>query len=407
MIVDKDVLNYIKSKEDEVISFMQKLIQTRSLTGEEAEIGSLMEKECTGDGLEVEIVEPLDGRISIVASTEHRAPGPRMMMYSHYDTVPAGDIGSWEYPPFSGEIAEGYLWGRGAQDNKIATCGLTMAYRLLKELGLRLNGQLIFTHVADEENGGRYGFQEILDRGYGKKVDFLFYGHGGNPQNIGIAANGSRGASILVRGRGAHTAQLEDGINAVVQASRLVMELQELAERVNRRTFHLPGTDSVMRSRFSVNKIHGYVANNNVPDECEIYVDRRYTPGEKAAEVDDEYKEVIDGARRKYPDLMVDYEILPGNLVSVAPANSALVRGIQDAAIKVMGYKPEPVGGSHSSDHGWFVARHGKPFASYGVGGEGVHSANERILVEDIISTTKVYALSMLKIMGAENYDPT
>jgi len=96
MIVDNDVLNYIESKEDEVISFMQKLIQTRSLTGEEAEIGSLMEKECTGDGLEVEIIEPLDGRISIIASTEHIAPGPRMMMYSHYDTVPAGDIGSWE-----------------------------------------------------------------------------------------------------------------------------------------------------------------------------------------------------------------------------------------------------------------------------------------------------------------------
>jgi len=367
------------------------------------DIASLMEKACSRDGLIVDSIEPADGRVSIVAKTERVNHGPKMMMYSHYDTVPAGDPDAWDYPAFSGKIADGYLWGRGSQDNKIATCGLTMAYRALKELGLQLNGQLIFTHVADEEKGGRYGFQEILKRGYGEGVDFLFYGHGGDPKNIGVAANGSRGTSILVKGRSAHTAQLEDGVNAVVMGSRLVVELQDLADRVNKRAFHLPGTNSVMRSRFSVNRIHGYVANNNVPDECGIYVDRRYTPGEKAEEVDKEYQQVIDSAMRKYPDLSVDYEIVPGNLVSVAPADSAIVQGIQDAAITVLGYKPEPVGGSHSSDHGWFVSRYGKPFASYGVGGEGVHSANERILVEDIIRTTKVYALSMLKIMGAHN----
>lgn len=405
MVNDMEVLEHIDSRKDDVVSFMKKLIQTRSVTGEEAEIGSLMEEECSRDGLIVNSIEPVEGRVSIVAKTEHESPGPRMMMYSHYDTVPAGDPDAWDYPPFGGEIAGGYLWGRGAQDNKIATCGLTMAYRFLKELDLQLKGQLIFTHVADEEKGGKYGFQEILKRGYGEGVDFLYYGHGGDPKNIGIAANGSRGASILVKGRSAHTAQLEDGVNAVVLGSSLVMELKELADRVNKRTFHLPGTNSVMRSRFSVNRIHGYVANNNVPDECEIYVDRRYTPGEKAEEVDDEYRQVIKSAMRKYPDLTVDYEIIPGNLVSVAPADSVLVQGIQDAAMNVLGYKPVPVGGSHSSDHGWFVDRHGKPFASYGVGGEGVHSANERILVQDIISTTKVYALSMLKIMGADNYN--
>ncbi|MBD3204791.1 M20/M25/M40 family metallo-hydrolase [Candidatus Bathyarchaeota archaeon] len=407
MVTDMEVLEHIESRKEDVIAFMQKLIQTRSVTGEEEEIGLLMEEECSRDGLIVDLIEPVDGRISIVAKTKQTNPGPTMMMYSHYDTVPAGDLDAWDHPPFGGEIADGYLWGRGAQDNKIATCGLTMAYRLLKELGLQLNGQLIFTHVADEEKGGTYGFQEILKRGYGEGVDYLYYGHGGDPKNIGIAANGSRGASILVKGRSAHTAQLEDGVNAVVLGSNLVMELQELADRVNKRTFHLPGTNSIMRSRFSINRIHGYVANNNVPDECEIFIDRRYTPGENAEEVDDEYRQVMESATRKYPDLSVDYEIIPGNLVSVAPADSALVKGIQDAAVTVMGYKPEPVGGSHSSDHGWFVARHGKPFASYGVGGEGVHSANERILVQDIISTTKVYALSILKIMGVDDYNST
>lgn len=402
MSIEQRILDHVESERDEIISFMQKLIQTRSVTGEEAEIGALMEKECTRDGLDVDLVEPLPGRVSVVAKHTGTGDGPRMMMYSHYDVVPAGDLDSWTYPPFGGEIHDGWIWGRGAQDNKVATCGLTMAYRAIRELGIRLRGSMVFTHVGDEERGGRYGFQEVLNRGYGEGVDYLFYAHGGDPDTIGVAANGSRGASITVQGRSAHTARLEQGVNAIVHAAGLVAELQGLADRVNSREYRLPGTDSVMKSRFSVNRINGGVADNNVPDTCTIYVDRRYTPGETEEQVDREYEEAIKRARQRDPALQVEYTVLQGNLVSVAPADSPIVKGIQRAAERVIGYAPMPKGGSHSSDHGWFVRRHGKPFASYGIGGEGVHSANERIKVEDVIATTKVYALSMLNILGSD-----
>jgi acetylornithine deacetylase/succinyl-diaminopimelate desuccinylase-like protein len=278
-----------------------------------------------------------------------------------------------------------------------------MAYRAIRELGIRLRGDMVFTHVADEERGGRYGFREILERGYGEGVDCLFYAHGGSPDEVGVAANGSRGAAITVKGRSAHTAQLEQGVNAVVHAAALITGLQRHADKVNSREYRLPGTDSVMKSRFSVNRVHGYVADNNVPDRCEIYVDRRYTPGETEDQVDREYADVVARARQKDPALEVEYSVQPGNLVSVAPADSPLVKGIQRAAERVIGYKPKPAGGSHSSDHGWFVRRHRKPFASYGIGGEGAHAPNERIKAEDLIATTKAYALSMIHLLGVEN----
>jgi acetylornithine deacetylase/succinyl-diaminopimelate desuccinylase family protein len=402
MKLNKQVMEHIDSKRDEIIAFMRQLIQIPSVTGDEAEIGAIMVKECSKDGLAVDIVEPKKGRVNVVANYTGTGEGPRMMMYSHYDVVPAGDLDSWRYPPFGGEIHDGWLYGRGAQDNKIATCGLTMAYRSLKDLGIKLRGDIVFTHVGDEEVGGLYGFQEVLERGYGENIDMLYYAHGGTADTIGVAANGSRGVSINVLGRSAHTARLELGVNAVVNAAKLVQGLHEFADVVNKREYHLPGTESVMKSRFSINKIHGYVAHNNVPDKCEIRIDRRYTPGETEEQVDKEYADVIAKAKKKNPDLSVEYQILPGNLVSVAPADSKIVIGIQAAAEKVIGYKPKPVGGSHSSDHGWFVRRHGKPFASYGIGGEGVHSANERIKIEDIIATTKVYALSMIGILGVD-----
>jgi acetylornithine deacetylase/succinyl-diaminopimelate desuccinylase-like protein len=314
--------------------------------------------------------------------------------------VPGGDSDSWIHPVFSGELSDGYIWGRGACDNKLATCGLTMAFRSLRELQIRLKGEIIFTHVGDEEKGGKFGFQEILKRGYGEKVDCLFYAHGGSGDTIGIAANGGLGLSIKVKGKSAHTARLEEGINAVVKASRFIDQLQRLADDVNRREYRLLGTDSIMRSRFSINKCIGFVANNNVPDTCEIYIDRRYTPGEKPDQIEREYLDIIDAAKKEDPKLSLDYQLMPSMMVSSAPADSELVRGIQKAAEKVTGRKPKPVGGSHSSDHGWFVARHGKPFASYGIGGEGTHSSNERVKIEDVILTTKAYALSMLYLLG-------
>ncbi|OGD44446.1 hypothetical protein A3K69_00020 [Candidatus Bathyarchaeota archaeon RBG_16_57_9] len=401
MSLETKVLNHIESRRDEIVSLMQTLIRTCSVTGEEAEIGALMKRELTGDGLEVDVVEPLPGRVNIVAKHKGPGEGPRVMMYSHYDVVPAGDLGTWKHPPFGGEVADGYIWGRGAQDDKVATCGLTMAYRALRDLGIKLGGEIVFTHVGDEERGGRYGFQEVLNRGYGEGVDYLFYAHGGKPDQIGIAANGSRGLTLTVKGRSAHTAQLEEGQNAIVDAAALITDFQELADRVNARSYSLPGTDSVMKSRFSVNRVHGGVANNNVPDTCEIFVDRRYTPGETEEQIDAEYAEAIERAQNLNPRLQVQYKIEQGNLVSVAPADTPLVKAIQHAA-QAVGYTARPVGGSHSSDHGWFVRRHGRPFASYGIGGEGVHAPNERIKVEDLMATTKAYALTMLYTLGAK-----
>jgi acetylornithine deacetylase/succinyl-diaminopimelate desuccinylase family protein len=400
MSIDEQVLAHIESKRDKIIDFMQKLIRVKSVTGDESKIGELMTSECERDGLEVDIIEPIKNRVSIVAKYRSRADGPHMMMYSHYDTVPGGSEDSWKHPPFSATIDEGYIWGRGACDNKLATCCLTMAYRSLREINLDLRGEILFTHVGDEERGGKYGFREILDRGYGENVDYLYYAHGGSGETIGVAANGSRGLSITVKGKSAHTARLEEGVNAVVKSANLITHLQKLGDEVNRRTYHLPGTDSLMQSRFSINKCVGYVANNNVPDTCEVYVDRRYTPAENLQQIEKEYMDVIEEAKRSDPQLDIDYRVEEGNLVSVAPADSLLVKCIQNASEKVTGFKPKPIGGSHSSDHGWFVNKHGKPFASYGYGGEGTHSANERVKVEDVITTTKIYALSILNIMG-------
>ncbi len=399
---EEKVLDYIDAHSDEIVAFMQKLIRTRSVTGDESEMGRLMAQECEKDGLDVEIVEPAENRTSVIARYKGSTGKPRVMVYSHMDTVPAGDPESWTYPAFSATIADGILWGRGTADNKVATCATTMAFRAIRSLGITLKGDIIFTHVADEENGGKFGFRNILDSGYAEGVDYLFYGHGGRKEQIGIAANGSASVVITVKGRAAHTMALEDGINAVEKAAELIVRLKKLGDEVNKREYPLPGTDTIMKSRFSVNKCTGYVATNCVPDKCEIIIDRRTTPGEIIEDAEREIRQVVEEMAAGDPEFEAEVSFNTRMDVSVSPADSELVKSFQRAAEKIVGIKPVPVGGSHSSDHGYFVTKHGKPVASYGTGGAGTHMANEHIAVEDIILTTKVYALTMLDLLGAE-----
>lgn len=197
---------------------------------------------------------------------------------------------------------------------------------------------------------------------------------------------------------------MEEGVNAVLKAAELIPRLQKLAGEVNSRRYHLQGTDTIMKSRFSINKCVGYIANNSIPDRCEVLIDRRFTPAETAEQTEGEIQEVIDGLKAEDPEFDAEMYVDSENMamLSVSPADSELVKTIQRVAQGVIGVKPMPQGGSHSSDHGWFVGRHHRPVASYGIGGVGGHSANERVRVEDVILTTKVYALLMLNLLGAE-----
>ena len=403
MSYNQKILSYLDSHRSEIISFMQKLIQTESVTGDESRIAALMAEECGKDGLEVELVEPARNRMNAVAKYKGTVGQPKVIMYSHYDTVPAGDLATWKYSPFSATIADGMMWGRGASDNKLATCGLTMAFRAVKSLGIQLKGDMLFTHVADEEKGGKFGFKYLMDKGYGEGFDYLFYAHSGSADSIGIAANGCMRYEIKVKGKSVHTSRLEGGINAVAKSAELILRLQKLANEVNLRQYHLPGTDTVMKSRFSINKCVGFVAHNNVPDRCDLLVDRRFTPAETAKQTEEEIKEVIDQLKKEDREFDAELSLHPTDWdeLSVSPPDSEIVRSIQRAVEKLVGKKPKPIGGSHSSDHGWWSSKYHKPFASYGIGGSGGHMANEHVGVEDVVRTTKAYALLMLDLLGA------
>jgi len=155
--------------EDEVVDLCRELIRIdTSNYGDhsgpgEREAAEYVAEKLAEVGLEPRVFESHKGRASTVARIEGEDPSrPALLIHGHTDVVPA-NAADWTHHPFSGEIADGMVWGRGAVDMK-DMCGMLIAIaRHFKRSGIVPPRDLVFAFVSDEEAGGKYGSQWLVD----------------------------------------------------------------------------------------------------------------------------------------------------------------------------------------------------------------------------------------------------
>lgn len=393
----------IEEQREGIISLAQRLVQFKSINppGNEGEISNFLAKELKGLGFIVKQIEYARGRPNIIAVKKGTTSEKKLLCYGHIDVVPAGDLSKWTVDPFEGRIVDGKLHGRGSQDHKFPIAPLIFAWKSLDDLGIRLMGDLIFTFVADEETGGHYGFKRLVEDGYFDDADSMIYGGTGSitRDTIIIGCNGALNYRIVVKGKGAHTAYLESGMNAIINAARVIIELKELADTVNERKHPITGT-----ARMSINMVEGGTRHNIVPDQCIITVDRRVMPSETYEAVANEILQVLEKSKEKaqYLDYEVDMkEVFPP---ATSDPNSEIVGTLKQAAKAITGKGLDTGGVPASSDYAWYVKRLNRPVAMYAVGNAPIlaHSPNEYALIQDIMDTTKVYALTMAEYLGIQ-----
>jgi acetylornithine deacetylase/succinyl-diaminopimelate desuccinylase-like protein len=157
----------------EATALLQRLlrIDTTNPPGNEIAAARALAETLAVDGLTSEILESAPGRANLVCriaanSTRSRAePGAApLLLAGHTDVVPAGDASRWAHPPFSGELADGMIWGRGAVDMKNMVAMSAMVMKLLARRGVKLRRDLIFAAVADEEVGCTHGSRYLVEQ---------------------------------------------------------------------------------------------------------------------------------------------------------------------------------------------------------------------------------------------------
>ena len=151
------------SLRDEAVELLQQLLRLNTVNppGNETVAAELLRDYLEANGVEVELYSRTPERANLVARLRG-GDGPSLCFLSHTDTVVA-DAAEWSRDPWSGDLADDHVWGRGALDMKNQVAASAVAIASLAREGFKPPGDLVFVAAADEEVGDNYGLQWLCD----------------------------------------------------------------------------------------------------------------------------------------------------------------------------------------------------------------------------------------------------
>ena len=267
--------------QNELIEFTQNLVRIKSISGEEGEIIRFIEKKMLELGYDEVRIDSMGNLLGKIGSG-----GNSIMFDSHVDTVDVKDEYKWNIPPFSGDIVNGCLHGRGSVDMKSGAAASIYAGVLAKKQGFA-NGKTIYVScsVLEEDCDGenlKHLFREL-----NFSPDYVVICE---PSNNNITTGHKGKAQILLKTHGvsAHGSAPEKGVNAIY-------EMAEIIQRVDKTNLELMKKGEI-RGTLVMSKISSTGASlNAVPSECEAYLDRRLIPGETEEDIRKEMDQIVKG----------------------------------------------------------------------------------------------------------------
>lgn len=268
------------------------------------------------------------GRYNVTAILKGTGGGRSLMLSGHMDTVPAYDMED----AFSGRIADGNVYGRGACDMKGPLASMMAAMAAIKRSGTKLAGDLIFTGVADEEEQGK-GVAYLIKNG--PYTDGVIVGE---PTGLNIAPGhkGLEWIEVSFQGKKVHGGRQKEGINAIEMASRFINRIYERYVPVlDSRAYPVLGAPTI-----NVGTIQGGDQPSTVPDSCIVTLDRRMVPTETIEGVYRELEEIAQQLKSEdsrfsciIRDVFEDTKTLP-HIPFVTEESDPLMVAIKEACVE-------------------------------------------------------------------------
>ncbi|OHV73212.1 succinyl-diaminopimelate desuccinylase [Ensifer sp. LCM 4579] len=329
--------------------------------------------------------------------------GPHLMFAGHTDVVPVGDEAAWSHGPFSAEIADGEMYGRGAVDMKGGiACFVAAVARHIEKHGPP-NGSISFLITGDEEGPAINGTVKLLESAAakGERWDASLVGEPTNPDALGdmikIGRRGSLSGRITVHGVQGHAAYPHLADNPVRGMVQLVQALM-----------HLPfdeGTENFQPSNLEVTTIDvGNAAVNVIPAKASAAFNIRFndswTVESLMAEIVSRLDKAAKDDRLRPGRAPVSYEIVWNERPShvFLTRNDALIDSLSGAVESVTGRRPKLSTTGGTSD-----ARFIKdfcPVVEFGLVGQTMHMVDERVAVADLETLTDIYETFIARWFG-------
>jgi succinyl-diaminopimelate desuccinylase len=410
MDADDEILKRIDERQEEWLRLLGDLVRRPS---ENPPGNTRAAADCLVEYLErhghvPEVVEPQPGMVNVVAATD-RGPGRSVILNGHLDTFPVGDRTGWERDPFSGEVSDGKVFGRGVADMKAGTTASLIAFSLLSDLRDVWKGRLTFAAVADEETMGPWGANYLVDHHPRLRADAVIIGEPSTPSTVRFGEKGMVWFSLTARGQMGHSAYPHHGWNAIFEIAEALAELRELEtmawavpEEFLRRideartatTAMLGGGTTDILSSVTVNAgvIAGGTKINLIADECRAEIDVRIPPGVATADI----LRVVGRVVRRHRGMR--YDLIQRSEPNWTPPSHEFLQTVHKTATAVCGEAPFFNISGPGTDSRVF-RRAGMPVAVFGPTPYFLGGANEHVTVRDYLDVIRVHALSALEFL--------
>ncbi len=345
------------------------------------------------------------GRPNIGARRKGRG-GRSLLLSGHIDTVPRGTQ-AWTRDPFGGEVDGNRIYGRGANDMKAGIATNLFIAAAVEELGLQLEGDLIFESVVDEEFGGSNGTLAGRLRGYNADAAVI-----SEPSFLRVcpAQRGGRTAHIRLRARGGVLADGKFPEGVIPQIEYFLAKAREFAAaRRAKAPAHEMYAGLEDPVPVSITKIStspwGYSEPITVPESCNIEFYWQLMPGETRGEVEREFlawmDAVVDSAPQLFtirPEIAFPIRWLPGSAIS---KTEALVTGLASCAEAVLGTAPPITGIEGPCDMFIMHQAAGMAAVLWGARGGNTHGADEYVEIDTLVAAAKALLLFAGEWCGA------
>jgi succinyl-diaminopimelate desuccinylase len=391
--------------EGELVELTRDLIRIPSVvrpgdpSATEAAVAARVEGWLRREGFEVEVHEVAPGRPNVLAWIGE-ASGPSLLLEGHTDVVTEGNAAEWRYAPFGADLVDGRIYGRGSADMKSGLAAAMIAAAAIKRSGARLGGRLVVGALVDEE-GDMIGAKHLCTTALGRTLTAAIICEP-EQNELCLEQRGVVWARVTARGRMAHGAMPEAGVNPISALGALLREAPALERRLRRlcrRSPHLRPptvTPTVVQS-----PVQGVPQSNVIPSLAQATLDVRLTPGPDGDAVAKEIDIACQRAMEAVPGATVEWQAVNGFRLATRvergePLVRAMVRGVRQAT----GQAPRFGGVPGSTDGTILRMTLGIPIVTCGPGNRLIpHQVDEYVEVRELVDAAKIYVASALNFL--------
>ncbi|MHA2247172.1 MAG: ArgE/DapE family deacylase [Candidatus Hodarchaeales archaeon] len=416
----------VDSMKEEIITFIQSLVRTPSLPGEEKAVQNLVASKLKEINLDVAIIPvkreeiekhpafcddgvPFENRLTVVGTwkgietqkIETKDRFRSLILNGHVDVVSPGNESLWHDSPWSGKVKEGKIYGRGSNDMKAGLSSAIFAVEVLQKLGYHPVKDVIIESVVGEETGG-CGTLATIVKGFKADAAIIM-----EPTQLYICPiqSGALTFKINVAGRSIHACMKNKGISAIEKFYLIFKAISELEKRRHLDYHNSLYEDPMNVAPISIGTLSSGDWHSTVPGE--LIAEGRYGvfPGESIEKARQVFGQIVEKVAQKdewlkeHPPVV---EWVEGQFESgETKLDEPIIKQVSNCHENIFRKPPEIKGVTYGADLRLFTNHAKIPTILYGPGDlSHAHTIDEFISIDEVMKAIKVLSLTIINWSG-------